>query len=91
MENENSVELAARLLLHEHLLEMLCADQFAGSGRAAAAVAGFRRDLLKRIQENPTGVAPVEGTKIADIVNQATAQAEVFMEKVGLRVAEKRF
>lgn len=87
VDEESLVELAARLALHEQVLETLCAEHFEPRIPSAAAIDAFRQALIKRIHEAASEGGPAEeGTLAARITDVTTSQAEAFTERISLRV-----
>jgi hypothetical protein len=90
VDEEAFVELAARLALHEQVLETLCAEQFDNRVPSKAAIDAFRQALIKRIrddsQANPPEDTPADPTLTAKIADASTSQAEAFTERISVRV-----
>ena len=89
MDEEDLIELSARLTVHEFLLEILYARGFAAADDPTAALEAFRREFLDRVRHRSWARHPApdhrEDRTVEEIRMKSLTLAERFVEKVAER------
>lgn len=88
--DQGTIDLSARLMLHEFLLEILHFNIFRNTPDPQAEVNQFRDDLLDRIRNRPPVVQsmPVPDSILPVLRDRMAEIAETFALKVSKRLEE---